>query len=406
MQLEKGIVGKIVWGLLFLFSLNLFNQSSLILMLLFGFIVIMDKGKIYYCSKDSMFYLLIIFAVTFFLFAAQNGISTGISAFGCPMSYYIGKRMITKQNELQIKSIAILLVTGMTCHAFVNFFYELIRFGGINSSGTHYDFFSLGAVTSATGAATYLTLFAGVIFYIILESDSLKKWIIGLIMIVIAFAYDMILGGRSFFALTAAAFVISMIIYVLYQETTKEKLVAFRKMLLVFIVLFVVGMIVYTVYKEEITNIFESTYLFHRISYANIAESQDLFSFFKTTDRGDVRNQYIKLMWDYPFGGRKILAKVGVYAHELWLDIFDSAGIVPYILMWVISIQITVNNIQYVLCRQTTLKNRVLIVGITVAVTVQFFFEPILTGCRALLFSYFLICGMVKRQMKFFKEEV
>ena len=67
-------------------------------------------------------------------------------------------------------------------------------------------------------------------------------------------------------------------------------------MLLVFIVLFVVGMIVYTVYKEEITNIFESTYLFHRISYANIAESQDLFSFFKTTDRGDVRNQYIKLM--------------------------------------------------------------------------------------------------------------
>ena len=366
MQLEKGIVGKIVWGLLFLFSLNLFNQSSLILMLLFGF--------------------------------------TGISAFGCPMSYYIGKRMITKQNELQIKSIAILLVTGMTCHAFVNFFYELIRFGGINSSGTHYDFFSLGAVTSATGAATYLTLFAGVIFYIILESDSLKKWIIGLIMIVIA--YDMILGGRSFFALTAAAFVISMIIYVLYQETTKEKLVAFRKMLLVFIVLFVVGMIVYTVYKEEITNIFESTYLFHRISYANIAESQDLFSFFKTTDRGDVRNQYIKLMWDYPFGGRKILAKVGLYAHELWLDIFDSAGIVPYILMWVISIQITVNNIQYVLCRQTTLKNRVLIVGITVAVTVQFFFEPILTGCRALLFSYFLICGMVKRQMKFFKEEV
>lgn len=46
----------------------------------------------------------------------------GISAFGCPMSYYIGKRMISKQNELQIKSVVILLVTGMTCHAFVNFF--------------------------------------------------------------------------------------------------------------------------------------------------------------------------------------------------------------------------------------------------------------------------------------------
>lgn len=51
-----------------------------------------------------------------------------------------------------------LLVTGMTCHAVVNFLYELIRFGGINSEATHYDFFSLGAKTSATGAATYLTL--------------------------------------------------------------------------------------------------------------------------------------------------------------------------------------------------------------------------------------------------------
>lgn len=35
---------------------------------------------------------------------------------------------------------------------------------------------------------------------------------------------------------------------------------------------------------------------------------------------------------------------------------------------------------------------------IETGVTVQFFFEPILTGCRALLFSYFLICGMVKNQ--------
>lgn len=39
----------------------------------------------------------------------------------------------------------------------------------------HYDFFSLGAKTSATGAATYLTLFTGVIFYMVMESNSVKK---------------------------------------------------------------------------------------------------------------------------------------------------------------------------------------------------------------------------------------
>ena len=89
-----------------------------------------------------------------------------------------------------------------------------------------------------------------------------------------------------------------------------------------------VAIAVYIRYQDTITRMFESTYLFHRISYANIAQSQDLFSFFKSSDRGNVRDQYIALMFDYPWGGRKVLSTVGFYAHELWLDVFDSAGII------------------------------------------------------------------------------
>ena len=66
------------------------------------------------------------------------------------MAYYIGlrvqnERIALAQAEKQLKSATTLLVAGMTCHAVVNFLYELICFGGINSGGTHYDFFSLGA---------------------------------------------------------------------------------------------------------------------------------------------------------------------------------------------------------------------------------------------------------------------
>lgn len=46
-------------------------------------------------------------------------------------------------------------------------------------------------------------------------------------------------------------------------------------------------------------------------------------------------------MFDYPWGGRKVLSKVGFYAHELWLDVFDSAGIIPFVLIWIVTIQIT-----------------------------------------------------------------
>lgn len=399
---EKNFTSRMIYILLFLFSLNVFNQSSLILAAVFILVVIFDRGKLYIPANGNVFVVLVFFAAVFFAFSAQNGLNAGISAIGCPMAYYIGlrvqnERIALAQAEKQLKSVTTLLVAGMTCHAVVNFLYELVRFGGINSGGTHYDFFSLGAKTSATGAATYLTLFAGVIFYLIRESNSVKKWAAGILLIVIAFAYDMILGGRTFFALTGVSFVLSMIVYICGQKDDKKKMKVIRKIVL--IALGAAAIAVYIQYQSTITNLFESTYLFHRISYANIEQSQDLLSFFQSSDRGNIRDQYIALMFDYPWGGREVLSIVGFYAHELWLDVFDSAGIIPFVLIWSVTIQITFSNLKYILNKKVPIENRVLITGITASVTVQFFFEPVLTGSRALLFSYLLICGIIRSQL-------
>lgn len=401
---EKNFISRMIYILLFLFSLNVFNQSSLILAAVFILVVIFDRGKLYIPANDNVFFVLVIFAAAFFMFSAQSGLSTGISAIGCPMAYYIGLRVQNEQMEIsqaekKLKSVTTLLVAGMTCHAVVNFLYELVRFGGINSGAVHYDFFSRGAQTSATGAATYLTLFAGVIFYLIMESNSVKKWIAGILLIVIAFAYDMILGGRTFFALVGVSFALSMIVYIWGQKDDIKKMKAIGKLILIALILGAVAIVVYIRYQDTITRMFESTYLFHRISYAYTSQSQGLLSFFKSSGRGNIREQYIDLMFDYPWGGRKVLSKVGLYAHELWLDIFDSAGIIPFILIWIVTIQITFSNLKYILNKKVPIENRVLITGITASVTVQFFFEPVLTGCRALLFSYLLICGLVRSQL-------
>lgn len=151
------------------------------------------------------------------MFSAQSGLGAGISAIGCPMAYYLGLRLQQEreenmgQSEGRLNRVTLILVSGMTCHAIVNFIYELVRFGGINSGGIHYDLFSLGAQTSATGAATYLTLFAGGIFYIVMETRKIWSRIVGVGLIIIAFAYDMVLGGRTFFALAGLATIASML---------------------------------------------------------------------------------------------------------------------------------------------------------------------------------------------------
>ena len=404
MLLEKNFASRLIYILLFLFSLNLFNQSSLLLAVVFILVVVYDRGRLYIPENDSVFFFLLLFAVSYMVFASQNGFGAGISAIGCPMAYYIGLRVQSGKAEKayaesQLKSIVFLLVAGMTSHAVVNCIYELIRFGGINSGGIHYDFFSFGAQTSTTGAATYLTLFAGVIFYLIVESGSVKKWAAGILVIIVTFAYNIMLGGRTFFALTGISFAFSLIAYIFGQSTAAEKVRAVGKVGFIVFVLSIVAAVVYNQNRDAITKMFESTYLFHRISYARLSQSQDLLSFFVSSDRINIRNQYIALMFDYPWGGRKILSKSGFFAHELWLDIFDSAGIIPFVLIWVVTFQITLCNLKYVLHKETPIKNRVLLMGITAAVTVQFFFEPVLSGCRALLFSYFLICGLAKSQL-------
>lgn len=167
MLYENRLPYKFIYLLLFLFSLNIFNQSSLILAAVVMLVVLVDRGHLYIISKDNTFFALVLFSVTFFVFSAQSGLGAGISAIGCPMAYYLGLRLQQEreenmgQSEGRLNRVTLILVSGMTCHAIVNFIYELVRFGGINSGGIHYDLFSLGAQTSATGAATYLTLFAG-----------------------------------------------------------------------------------------------------------------------------------------------------------------------------------------------------------------------------------------------------
>lgn len=71
-------------------------------------------------------FVVLVFLRLSFCFSAQNGLNAGISAIGCPMAYYIGlrvqnERIALAQAEEQLKSVTILLVAGMTCHAVVNF---------------------------------------------------------------------------------------------------------------------------------------------------------------------------------------------------------------------------------------------------------------------------------------------
>lgn len=71
MLLEKNFTSRMMYILLFLFSLNIFNQSSLILAAVFILVVIYDREKLHIPANDNVFFVLVIFAVAFFCFRAK-----------------------------------------------------------------------------------------------------------------------------------------------------------------------------------------------------------------------------------------------------------------------------------------------------------------------------------------------
>ena len=97
---EKNFTSRMIYILLFLFSLNVFNQSSLILAAVFILVVIFDRGKLYIPANDNVFVVLVFFAAVFFVFSAQNGLNAAISEIECPTAHYIGLRVQTKQMEI------------------------------------------------------------------------------------------------------------------------------------------------------------------------------------------------------------------------------------------------------------------------------------------------------------------
>ena len=65
---EKKFTSRMIYILLFLFSLNVFNQSSLILAAVFILVVIFDRGKLYIPANDNVFGVLVFLRLSFLFF--------------------------------------------------------------------------------------------------------------------------------------------------------------------------------------------------------------------------------------------------------------------------------------------------------------------------------------------------
>lgn len=380
------LANRIIFTLLSLFAMGFMLQGSLLISISFAVLVFLEGCKLY-TYKNRTFPFLIVLSL---IFIAHTG-REGIIIIGCPMAYYIGMRVNT--DEKGYIKLYLVLAFSMCFHVFLNFVYEYTKFGSaVFTSALHYDVWSQ-AISATTAIMANATLFAAVSYFCLFATKNKMIRLVAIVTMAFLGVYDIAMGGRSFLYLTAIALVLGFIVNIYLSGFSKDLAKLLGKVFIVVVVLYILVRLVFLSYSGEIKAFFNNSYFYHRFFGESASDGM------LESPRWVRKVEYLKLLFDYPFGGGHIFEAVGGSSHELWLDIGDKGGIISYTLFLFYSISSVIRATK--LLKHDAMSNEVKILYFSaiIVLNIQFFLEPIITGSPILLMIYCMIDGCIWRML-------
>jgi hypothetical protein len=382
---EPALFTFIIMGCMFLASADFINRYYYCVFIAFFCFIGTPCRKI---SSNSTLAVLILFSMSILLFdpTSQTKFTYILKPFVYPICYLMGASLFKSRSasdnalvtaEYDIHMVVYVLTAGTMGHFLLNMFINM------SSKTRHVIDFWTRAEMSATGQATLAALMVGVIAAFFFSDASKKKKIIAAAAIISILGYNLILAGRTLFVLIAILVVFA---FVHRSVVTKRK---FFKTL-VFITLIAVA-IVY-LYNENIFGLrtsVESSNFYYRFFKGEYTQE------INRDNRMEHKMAYIRYFWDYPFGGNQIRQLYGHYAHDLYLDTYDEAGIFALLTITIYIISSFLRMVRTMRSKQLSFETRQLVACIYVVINIQFLMEPILAGMPWLLASYCFIDGAV-----------
>lgn len=360
--------------LLFCVGLNIFHYGQALLPIICLIIFINNRFKLN-INNMTVFIILCAFGLSFFAFSYKLGFY-GIVGLCLPMAYYIGSNLKEKSEKNVIKVIYILAL-GMAFHVILNFGYELILLGSSTFNKIHhYDIWTRKHISS-TGTAINYTFLIGVIYYsIFYEKNKLLKYLT-IVSFVILFIYNFALGRRTPILMLLISIAISYVldIYIYKSRKVNKKLIKIIGIVIVSVIACVVMLYVINI------NDFRTKFIFINLILK-------FYNFGLNPERLQIFLNGVSLMPKHLWGGQYISKILDSQIHDLWMDTYDYAGIVPFILLIVYSI-LSIKDI--VLTINNRINNKCLFIVLFLCILMQMLLEPVITGSSIFLISTILI---------------
>ena len=389
---EKIDSGKETYSFSFLLVLllaaaNLANVGIYVLALASVFLVLYRYKTVPICTGSVLLLLFVVSYATVYM--AHYGISLYILKVLCLFLIWSMSFSASRGKGLNdIFRLVAVLAFGMAFHGILNFIYNLAIGTSMNVQESS-DVFT-HEVSAATGQAINFSLLVGYGFWGIFIQKKTWLKVLSLGAYLTALIYDIALGGRTFIILSAVALICGII----YMFATDRSPKRYRHAFMLLSAVALLALCIAILYRKNVFGIqswVESSYLNRRIARHN---ALNVFS----DGRVYKKSEYWKSLFAYLFGGNVVSRRNNVgYAHELWLDIFDDAGIIPFVLV----IAYTVSALS-TLCK--ILRERRIWYGYKVGLTClyivlysQFFIEPILQVAPIFFASFLIVDAAVTR---------
>lgn len=285
-------------------------------------------------------------------------------------------------------SVMILFGLSFATHGLLNYFYSLQL--GVGNSGFCFDFWSKSH-SASTAQGVLFTPLVSVVWIILLQHRSLVVKVATFITLLFAVRYNFMLGGRSFLLLLAFAAFTFLLIKITFSADSVGD--AIKNLLVVCLVLFLI-LFLYQKNVFNLKNTFEDSYMAHRFKYQSVAED----------DKATRWVYYASHFSQGIFGGNKISISSGYgYAHNLWLDVFDQAGLIPFLMLLVLSFSSVAQGIRTAF--SVSRYEGLYAASFFVIYFSQFFIEPILQGSPYFFISFVFITGLFNSLNKAYLTE-
>lgn len=369
---------------LFLAALNFITRYYYFIFIAFGLFCLMHKGRIKIVTTACI--PLIILAISWVVFAP--GLTASIFNFLKPFAYLIcyimGYNMMQidmQKQELNYKKFFLLLcvvAAGTLVHYLLNWTTNLNAFNSRNTI----DIWT-GAVMAATGQASLACLPLALSIAGIFSSNNRNIKVLSFGVLAVVVGYNLILSGRTLFILIAAVAVLAFLHRLVREQSGKMKTVFSLALIIAVVVL------AYHFNLFGIRTAVENSLFYDRFFGDRAIELDE-------DGRMDKKLYHLRHMLQYPFGGVNIREQIG-YAHDIYLDTYDEAGIFAllsllfYIAQAIGSLWKCVSN----KCIPFAVRQTVLC--LYVLVLIEFMVEPILQGMPWFFASFCFIDGCVRR---------